>query len=79
MELGYQANKYRIEYRVEGTNKWKSKTSTVSLSNGKRSYITKTLTTIEKGKTYQVRIKAYRTDGTVWSKYSKMKTSKKIK
>lgn len=62
---------YKVQYRIKGTKKWTTKTFKAS---GTKLVIRK----LTKGKKYQVRIRAVKHSGLV-SKYSKTKTSKKIK
>jgi hypothetical protein len=62
---------YKVQYRIKGTKKWTTKTFKAS---GTKLVIRK----LTKGKKYQVRIRAVKYNGLV-SKYSKTKTSKKIK
>jgi fibronectin type 3 domain-containing protein len=62
---------YKVQYRIKGTKKWTTKTFKAS---GTKLVIKK----LKKGKKYQVRLRAVKHSGLV-SKYSKTKTSKKIK
>ena len=62
---------YKVQYRIKGKKKWKTKTFKAS---GTKLVIKK----LKKGKKYQVRIRAVKHNGLV-SKYSKTKTGKKIK
>jgi Leucine-rich repeat (LRR) protein len=71
-------SKYKIQYRVKGTSKWKTKTASAK----KTKLVLKNL---KKGKKYQVRIYAYKTiasganAGTYNAPYSSVKTSKAVK
>lgn len=67
------AGKFEIQYRIKG-DAWSSKT----VSAKKK---TTTITGLEKGKTYQVRIRAFKKVGKTnyYSSWSKVKSSKKIK
>lgn len=62
---------YKVQYRIKGTKKWTTKTFKAS---GTKLVIKK----LKKGKKYQVRVRAVKYNGIV-SKYSKIKTGKKIK
>ena len=63
--------KYKVQYRVKGAKKWTTKTVKAS---GTKIVLKK----LKKGRRYQVRVSAVK-DGGISSKYSKVKTSKKIK
>lgn len=69
---GYYGKAYQIAYRVKGTKKWKTLTTSKQ---------TKTLKSLKKGKKYQVRVRAYTkvNKKTYFSKWSSIKTSGKIK
>lgn len=69
---GYYGKAYQISYRVKGTKKWKTITTSKQ---------TKTLKSLKKGKKYQVRVRAYKkvNKKTYFSKWSSIKTSGKIK
>ena len=62
---------YQIAYRVKGTSKWKYTTTTSQ---------TKTIKSLKKGKTYQIKVRAYKKVGStkIYGAWSKVKTSKKI-
>ena len=63
---------YQISYRAKGTKKWKNVSSTKNVMTVKK---------LKKGKTYQFRVRGYvNIDGTkYYGKWSKIKTSKKVK
>lgn len=69
------ATHYQVKYRVKGAKKWKSKTITANKTS-------LTLKKLKKGKKYQYKVRGIqKLKGytTYYSKYSKTKTSKKIK
>jgi hypothetical protein len=72
------ATKYEISYRAKGSFNWKVKTVAGSKTSVK-------IKKLKKGKTYQVKIRAYKTVNTqagakkFYSSYSKIKKSKKVK
>ncbi|MBO4289906.1 MAG: leucine-rich repeat protein [Lachnospiraceae bacterium] len=62
---------YQIQYRVKGSSKWKETTATG---------LAKTIKNLEKGKVYQVRVRAYKTVSgkTYYGAWSATKTTKKV-
>ena len=65
----YGTKKFQVRYKIKGTNKWKTKTTTSR---------TPTLKKLKKGKRYVVQVRAYK-DNYYVGKWSAAKTSKKIK
>ena len=61
--------KYKVQYRIKGTKKWKTKT--VKATKNRKIVIKK----LKKGKKYQVRVKAVKTNG-ISGKYSRIKLKK---
>jgi hypothetical protein len=69
---------YQIKYKVKGKKKWKTATAK------KASAAKKIVKKLKKGKKYKVKVRGYKLFGVnkdvkVYGKYSKTKTSKKIK
>ena len=63
---------YQIKYRVKGTSKWKTVTAKSK---------TKTIKNLKKGKRYQIKVRSYKKvkGATCYGKWSKTKTTKKVK
>ena len=63
---------YQIKYRVKGSSKWKTVTTTSK---------TKTIKSLKTGKRYQIKVRAYKKvkGVTYYGKWSRVKTTKKVK
>jgi len=83
LSAAQQVTKYQVQYRAKGTAKWKTKTVLAKSSS-------LTIKKLKKGKTYQVRVRAYKTveqidanmqivNTNYYGAWSKAKISKKVK
>jgi hypothetical protein len=66
--------KYEVRYKIKGAKKWQTKTASAKSAN-------LTIKKLQKGKTYQIQIRSYKTVSKVkyYSAWSAVKTSAKVK